>query len=457
MQTSFLSKQLLRISPVAMAMLAIAILCAMDGVLKDLTARYSSLQVTFMRFAPSAMFGAMFFFAWRTPRSRRSILGNISAAPFLIASALFIHAIARAPLTQVFAISYIAPLLAALLAMPVLGERPDGRVGLSLALGFVGVLIAMGGVDLSGASLSHVEGALSAFASSLCYAFVLVYLRRQAMSDPPITIALFQNSFPRSFSDFICGGRGDTLRGSARTMEADRSPGRSRPRLCRTVQRRRPHGHGPRFRARRGEPPRAGRIFKLRLGGARWPHLVRRNTGRGDGARSGADYRRLRHDQALGCAIDRPFRSPRRERGRRIKSRIPVGAKEPQRRVSVIRLERFHLPAEMRGERCKTDPGWNARMRRERKRQRRENDAETISRRNRTPRRVAKESCRRANAGERVVLDVLQRIDRVVAEGPGDRRRVKQERRRIEAAEQPPSPSILPMQRKARARPVETT
>lgn len=189
------SAKLNRIPPVAMALIGVAILCAMDGVLKELTARHSSLQVTFMRFAPSALFGAILFFAWRTPRpSRRSVLGNMQrGALFLVASALFIHAVAKAPLTQVFALSYIAPIMAALLAMFILGERPGGRVALSLSLGFVGVIVAIGGVDLS---LGHIEGALAALGSAVCYAFVLVYLRRQALSDPPITIAVFQSLVP---------------------------------------------------------------------------------------------------------------------------------------------------------------------------------------------------------------------------------------------------------------------
>jgi S-adenosylmethionine uptake transporter len=187
-----------RIPPVAMAMMGIFILCLMDGVLKDLTARHSSLQVTLMRFAPSALFGAIIFFALRTPRpTRRSVIGNLQrGALFLLASALFIHAMARAPLAQVFAVSYIAPVLAALLAMPILGERPDGRVALSLALGFAGVVVAIGGVDLAGFSFASLEGALAALASSVAYAFVLVYLRRQAMSDAPITIAVFQSLVP---------------------------------------------------------------------------------------------------------------------------------------------------------------------------------------------------------------------------------------------------------------------
>lgn len=193
-----MSHQLRRVPPVVMALFGIAILCGMDGVLKELTQRYSSSQVTFMRFAPSALFGAIFFLAWRTPwPSRRSIVGNMQRGVlFLIASALFIHAMSKAPLAQVFAVSYMAPVLAALLAMPILGEKPDGRVALSLAFGFAGVIVAIGGVDFSGASLNHLEGAIAAMGSAIAYAFVLVYLRRQAMSDPPITIALFQSLMP---------------------------------------------------------------------------------------------------------------------------------------------------------------------------------------------------------------------------------------------------------------------
>ncbi len=182
----------------AMALLAVATLCAMDGALKDLTTRYTSTQVTFLRFAPSAVFSAMLFFAFGAPKpTRRSVIGNLQRGGlFLIASALFIHAMAKAPLTEVFALSYMAPILAALAAMPMLGERPGGRIALSLAIGFIGVIIAIGGVDLSGAKPGHLEGALAALGSAVCYAFVLVFLRRQALSDPPITIVLFQSLTP---------------------------------------------------------------------------------------------------------------------------------------------------------------------------------------------------------------------------------------------------------------------
>lgn len=205
MSTILVSQQLRRIPPVAMGLIAVAILCGMDGVLKDLTARYSSLQVTLLRFGPSALFGIFFFFASRTPApGRRSAIGNMQRGVlFLVASALFIHAMAKAPLAQVFAVSYIAPVLAALLAMPLLGERPDGRVFLSLALGFIGVIVAIGGVDIAGASLSHLEGAIAALGSSVAYAFVMVYLRRQAMSDPPITIAMFQSLMPALILGFM--------------------------------------------------------------------------------------------------------------------------------------------------------------------------------------------------------------------------------------------------------------
>ena len=80
-----------------------------------------------------------------------------------------------------------------------------------------------------------------------------------------------------------------------------------------------------------------------------------------------------------------------------------------------------------------------------------------VEHRQRRLRALAEQQCGRLDADQRVVLGVLMRIDRVIADHPGDRPRIEHQRGRIDAARSSPQiPSARPRRRRGRARPAAT-
>jgi len=114
----------------------------------------------------------------------------------LVASAMaftFFWGLARVPLAEAIALSFIAPLIALYLAALLLGERVDPRaVGASL-LGIAGVaVIVFGRAGQGGWNEDAVWGTASILVSSLLYAWNLVLQRQQSLLAGPVEVAAFQ-------------------------------------------------------------------------------------------------------------------------------------------------------------------------------------------------------------------------------------------------------------------------
>jgi drug/metabolite transporter (DMT)-like permease len=78
-------------------------------------------------------------------------------------------------------IAYSMPIWAMLIAWPLLGERPDGRSLLALALGVAGIAVLMGGPDLVGSKL---PGILFALAAAILFAIGTVTARSPIPMNP---------------------------------------------------------------------------------------------------------------------------------------------------------------------------------------------------------------------------------------------------------------------------------
>ncbi len=123
---------------------AIACFCCMDASAKWLSRELDPLQVSGMRYLVSLLAVAIFL----NPKTKPGILRTakpmlqIWRALFLIGMTLgcFI-ALRYLPLTQITAINFSAPLITALLAGPVLGEKIGPRRLIAVLVGFAGVLI----------------------------------------------------------------------------------------------------------------------------------------------------------------------------------------------------------------------------------------------------------------------------------------------------------------------------
>ncbi|MGE0022942.1 MAG: DMT family transporter [Hyphomicrobium sp.] len=92
-------------------------------------------------------------------------------------------------LDQTVTIVFLAPLMVALLAGPLLGEWVGRRTFAAILVGFAGVLIAV----RPGFGNIH-PAVLYSFAGMLAYAFFIILTRRMAHVDPPL-VTLFYSMF----------------------------------------------------------------------------------------------------------------------------------------------------------------------------------------------------------------------------------------------------------------------
>lgn len=98
----------------------------------------------------------------------------------LVASSLFIVLAFRSlPLAETTAIFFVTPVLVALLAGPVLGERLNARTWLATIGGFGGVLL----IARPGSALLGV-GIIYALCAALCYAFYQLLTRKLSATEP---------------------------------------------------------------------------------------------------------------------------------------------------------------------------------------------------------------------------------------------------------------------------------
>jgi len=184
---------------VLLAVAAEGLLTLMDAFIKLLSARYPALQIAFLRFA-FGLIGATVYALWSPPGwpTREAVLHNgVRAVIIVVTATTFFFALGRLPLADAIALSFIAPVLTALLGVGLLGERLDWRIGVALAAGFAGMLLIVGGkVGGGGLDREAAIGAAAVFISAVGYALNIVVLRHRATRDPLSQIVLFQNLGP---------------------------------------------------------------------------------------------------------------------------------------------------------------------------------------------------------------------------------------------------------------------
>jgi S-adenosylmethionine uptake transporter len=105
---------------------------------------------------------------------------------------LFFWGIGRVPLAQAIALTFIAPLIALVLASLILDEQIGPRSVGGSVCAFVGVLVIMFGQARAELGFDVLLGSAAILGSAICYAGNIVMMRPQAQAAGPFEINFFQ-------------------------------------------------------------------------------------------------------------------------------------------------------------------------------------------------------------------------------------------------------------------------
>jgi S-adenosylmethionine uptake transporter len=165
----------------AIALLAFAVFAGADALIKLLAIDLPAPQVTLV----TTLVGLVLLLAYATSRGRlRNLVPlhpglAVTRALLLGGDTILIHyAFKLLPLSDVYLIAFLTPILVAILSFVLLGERLSRLAWLGVVLGFVGVTVALrpGTVDLG-------IGHAAAFASTVLFALSLLLLRRAKAAE----------------------------------------------------------------------------------------------------------------------------------------------------------------------------------------------------------------------------------------------------------------------------------
>jgi S-adenosylmethionine uptake transporter len=110
-----------------------------------------------------------------------------------VMAGLFFWGIGRVPLAQAIALTFIAPLIALLLAASFLKERIGSRSIAGSIMAFAGVLVIVLGQARTNLGTDALLGSAAIIGSALCYAVNIVLMRHQALAAKPLEINFFQS------------------------------------------------------------------------------------------------------------------------------------------------------------------------------------------------------------------------------------------------------------------------
>ena len=179
----------------AAALGAVAVLSIMDAVMKHLVLVIGILAVSVWRSLANFVVSAMLYLPRRAAwPSGNTLRVHVSRGVVVTVMAfLFFWGIGRVPLAQGIALTFIAPLIALLLAAVVLHEQIGSRSIAGSIAAFGGVIVIVLGQARAEVSAEVLLGTAAIIGSALCYAANIVLMRRQALAARPLEINFFQS------------------------------------------------------------------------------------------------------------------------------------------------------------------------------------------------------------------------------------------------------------------------
>ena len=179
----------------AAAVAGIALFSIMDMVMKGLTLAIGTFPTLMWRSLIGILLASVPYFATRKRwPGRTAIRLHLLRGTIMVPMALsFFWGLSRVPMAQAVALTFIAPLIALLLAALILKEPIGPRtLGGSIAA-FIGVVVIFVGQAQADLGPKALLGSIAILGSALIYAFNIIIMRRQAQEAGPVEIAFFQN------------------------------------------------------------------------------------------------------------------------------------------------------------------------------------------------------------------------------------------------------------------------
>ncbi len=171
-----------RLRGVLMMITAVGIFSVMDALMKHLAGHFPPLQIACLRGASSVPFVFATYAAtgrMALLRPRRWQLHVVRAVLAILMLWGFLWALARASLTDTYAVYMSAPLLVVLCASLLLGEKTNRHVWIAILVGLAGVWVMLAPTASGFTSLAG----LAALGSALAYAFVVVLVRVMSATE----------------------------------------------------------------------------------------------------------------------------------------------------------------------------------------------------------------------------------------------------------------------------------
>lgn len=176
------------------ALAAVGTLSIMDAVMKHLVLAIGIFAVSVWRAAANLLVAAIMYLPrrGRWPDKRVMRVHVARSVIITVMAFLFFWGIGRVPLAQAIALTFIAPLIALLLASAFLHEQIGSRSIVGSLAAFCGVVIIVLGQAKSQLGPEALLGTIAILGSALCYAVNIVLMRHQALAAKPLEITFFQ-------------------------------------------------------------------------------------------------------------------------------------------------------------------------------------------------------------------------------------------------------------------------
>lgn len=178
------------------ALAAVGVLSVMDALMKSLVIALGIYVVSVWRSLLGAITGAVIYLPRRKGwPDRRTLRIHLSRGAIITVMGLaFFWGLARTPIAQAIALTFIAPLIALFLSALFLGEKVGRSVIGGSSLAFAGVALIFAGQAQADLGRDALLGSAAILFSALCYAVNIVLMRAQAMAARPPEITFFQNA-----------------------------------------------------------------------------------------------------------------------------------------------------------------------------------------------------------------------------------------------------------------------